>query len=396
MNLFPPIPGRRLRAAATAAAVVAAALLAAPPSSAVQADERQAERAESPSMKFLRFEPTADGGLLETSIVRYRNDAGTSVDLIGAVHVGDAAYYDLLNERFAAYDVLLYEMVMPKGADPARRDRPNEDIPMGMQLIGGLQKAVQMALDLEFQTDAIDYAARNFVHADLDLETFTRLQSEQGEGFLDIILGQMMEDLLSPKPRDGKGQPQVTFFEIMEAMEAPDSSRRLKLLFARELSRMDDMMAVFDPGGDGSVILDVRNERALEVLDEVLEEGRGEEIGIFYGAAHLKGMEELLLDRGFEQVGEPEFLVAWDMTLDGSGRRAMREKMRDRIVRNAVGGDVVDRAEADGGGEAGEADLMDTIRAELDALRRENEALRRQLDAVRRQNEALRERAERE
>src|SRR5687768_5087432 len=79
-------------------------LLALAPSPALAAQERgePAQDAEASSeAKFLRFEddPTG-GGTLQTSIVRYANDDGATVDLIGAVHVGDRAYYDLLNERF--------------------------------------------------------------------------------------------------------------------------------------------------------------------------------------------------------------------------------------------------------------------------------------------------------
>ncbi|MEM6313496.1 MAG: hypothetical protein AAF743_05390, partial [Planctomycetota bacterium] len=56
--------------------------------------------------KFLRFEPIGNGGELQTSIVSYRNDAGQTVDLIGAVHIGDTAYFQTLNDRFADYDAL--------------------------------------------------------------------------------------------------------------------------------------------------------------------------------------------------------------------------------------------------------------------------------------------------
>src|SRR5579872_4209827 len=51
---------------------------------------------------------------LETAIVRYvpkSGEGGVTVDLIGAVHVGDQAYYDALNKQMEQYDVLLYELV---------------------------------------------------------------------------------------------------------------------------------------------------------------------------------------------------------------------------------------------------------------------------------------------
>lgn len=403
-------PLRRWIAAGAAAAVAAAcfvgparALQPANTPDADQADQKADQKA-SGGERFLRFRkvPAAQGGggVLETSIVTYENADGVKVDLIGAVHVGDSVYYDLLNERFATYDSLLYEMVKPKGTEVADRAQARADgeVPLGMQLIGTLQQAMQMALELDFQVEAIDYAASNFVHADLDMETFLQLQAERGEGFLQMILQQMLNDLTRPPADDGYQPP--TMLEIMAALNAPDRARQLKLLFARELARMDDLTAMMDPGGDGSVILDERNKKAVEVLDARIAAG-DRNLGVFYGAAHLKGIEQMLKERGFEQVGEPDYLIAWDMTPDGSGRREMRERMRNTIVRNAVG----EAVEAEGG-EAGEGggvaaagadageNLLAAMKSELDALRRENEALRRQVEALRSQNDAMRRRLE--
>ncbi len=334
--------------------------------------------------RFLRYRNLRNGGVLETSIVTYQDEQGRTVDLIGAVHVGDEVYYDLLNERFAGYDVLLYEMVKPEGVDLANpQPQGDGETPFAMQLLGALQKGMQLALELEYQTDRIDYSADNFVHADLSLEEFTRLQRERGETFFDLILKQMLRDLTNPQAAR-QNQPQVSMFEIMDAMDAPDRSRRLKLLFARELSRMDDMTSVFSGDGGKSVILDVRNEKALEVMDEVLERGV-DDVGIFYGAAHLDGMEDLLEERGFERVGEPEYLIAWDMTLDGSGRREMRQRTRAAIVGNAAG---------EGAGDDVAAGAIAALRGEVKALRAENDALRRQVEALRKQNEALQDQAD--
>src|SRR5687768_15113098 len=75
--------------------LLAVAGFAPPPALAAQERGEPAQDAEASSeAKFLRFEddPTG-GGTLQTSIVRYANDDGATVDLIGAVHVGDRAYY---------------------------------------------------------------------------------------------------------------------------------------------------------------------------------------------------------------------------------------------------------------------------------------------------------------
>ncbi len=387
-------PGRarfRVGRLALAGGAAFALLLSPTLAPAQEAQERSREAApgqKAEQSRFLRFaKDPSGGGTLETSIVRYVNDEGDTVDLIGAVHVGDHVYYELLNERFKKYDALLYEMVKPKDADITRQDAAG-----GMSLIRTLQKAMQTVLELDYQLDGIDYGAENFVHADMDLETFLRRQSEQGEGFLELILRQMLNDMTRPPDPDRRPP---SMMEVMEAMSAPDRARRLKLLFARELSNMDSMLEAF-AGPDGqSVILDERNAAAIEVLDERLAAG-DTNLGIFYGAAHLKGMEEMLRERGFHQVGEPEWLVAWDMTLDDSGKERMRQRLRDLIVAEAVQDGRVPAGRAAAGGAAqGEQALqreLGAIRAELEALRKENEALREQVQTLREQNAALRER----
>src|SRR5687767_12127019 len=123
------LPSIFARALASAAAVaVALGFLgrpaqAEPPTQDQHATSPRPDKKQVEAQKFLRFKPDpAGGGTLETSIVRYANDEGDTVDLIGAVHVGDRAYYDLLNERFKNYDALLYEMVKPRDADMSQRE----------------------------------------------------------------------------------------------------------------------------------------------------------------------------------------------------------------------------------------------------------------------------------
>ena len=59
---------------------------------------------------------------LETAIVRFRDKSqGLTVDLVGAIHIADKAYYDALNRRFKTYEAVLYELV-------AREDPPYETV----------------------------------------------------------------------------------------------------------------------------------------------------------------------------------------------------------------------------------------------------------------------------
>jgi len=69
--------------------------------------------------KFLRVKRDAKDNpvALETAVVRYASadGKGVTVDLVGAVHIGDKDYYDKLNKLMEQYDVLLYELVARRG-----------------------------------------------------------------------------------------------------------------------------------------------------------------------------------------------------------------------------------------------------------------------------------------
>ena len=133
---------------------------------------------QSESLDFIRFKENDFNASLETASAKYINDDGVEVELIGVVHIADKKYYQEFNEQFKKYDSLLYEMV---GGDP---DKPltKEDLTANKKnpmrffqlLIGGMMK-------LDFQLDHIDYTAKNFIHADMTMETFQERQKAKGE-----------------------------------------------------------------------------------------------------------------------------------------------------------------------------------------------------------------------
>jgi len=254
--------------------------------------------------EFLRYVDDAKHPRLEAAIVTYRNADGVTVHLIAAVHVGEKSYYDGLNKTFKAYDALLYEMVKPKEMPAPVRGQKSGS------MVSAFQRFLTDVLKLEFQLDGIDYSAPNFVHADLDVETFYKLQEERGESLFTLMLQSMMSQMA----RAGQpgAPPPITIFDLLAAMNRPDSARQYKLLLARQFQDIEAQVAGLE-GPNGSVLLTERNKAALRVLKETIEAGK-KDIGVFYGAGHMHGLEEALVnDIGFERVGT-EWRVAWDMT----------------------------------------------------------------------------------
>jgi hypothetical protein len=264
-----------------------------------------AEETAAASSTFTRFIDDGSGeGRFETAITRYGRGDGAEVALIAVVHVADAGYYRDLEKHFESYDALLYEMIKDKDFQPGPETRASG-------LLSFFQRGLKNVLGLEFQLDAIDYSKKNFVHADLDPETFFRLQRERGESIITLMFRAMMEDF--KRRSTGKGPRQLGMVELIAAFASDDSARMLKYLLAQQLEDIEGLLAGIEgKDGKGSVIVTERNKAALRVLKDELAAGK-KKLGIFYGAAHMPDLERrLVTELGFEKKGE-RWLTAWDI-----------------------------------------------------------------------------------
>ncbi len=247
---------------------------------------------------FIRVDEDAKAARLQTAVTRYEKD-GASVDLIGAVHIADAAYYKGLGERFEGYQAVLYEMIggenanLPKDAEEKAAEKKQKDL-------SGLHKIYTMVarfLALTGQMESIDYTEGNFVHADVTAEEFEKLQAERGES----IIG------FAQKAQKEGGAKQPDTAKLMQAMLSGNSSK-MKLEIIHTLGGGDDQIKMF--AGESAIIGD-RNAKCLEVMDAELGKGR-KKLAIFYGAAHFPDMEKRLLEKGFKMTKQ-EWATAWDV-----------------------------------------------------------------------------------
>jgi hypothetical protein len=249
---------------------------------------------------------------LETAIVRYGSPSGQgdlTVDLVGAVHIGDKEYYKKLNKQFQQYDVVLYELVAQPGTVIPKGGRKKDD-PLSL-----IMQVVKMVLDLELQTERIDYTKKNFVHADLSPEQMAEAIQKRGDDGLTLILG-FTADLLrqenlrelqakqQPKAKPGS-EPDVDVFSLLLD---PDGPVKLKRMLAEQLQNLE--------GGLGptlnNILIADRNESALKVFQKELAKGK-KKIAIFYGAGHMPDFEKRLrLDFGLERKNV-QWVEAWDL-----------------------------------------------------------------------------------
>lgn len=252
---------------------------------------------------FIRFVEAESGDSLQTALVRYQRDDGVQVDLVGAVHVADRAYFDELNRRFTAYDVVLYELV--GGPHPGKKELRAGAADERFAWLERLQETLRRSLELEGQLDCIDYGAANFLHADLSTEAFFESQQERQESFL----GLWLKALQAQKAAAGE-RPQPGLAVLLRILFSGDSATEMKRLIGREFDGLEPVLAGVEAGG-GTTLVGERNRHALEVTQREVANGR-RRLAIFYGAAHLPDLEKRLLALGFRRE-RIDYLKAWHL-----------------------------------------------------------------------------------
>lgn len=237
---------------------------------------------------------------LQVAIVSYTAKDGADdlrVDLVGAIHVGDADYYAELNQRFENYESVLYELVAPEGTviTPETKSK---------SAISSLQRGIRTMLGLAYQLEEVNYMQPNFVHADLTPDEMSASMDERGESLYSYFW-QAFFAAHHEMNRDPLG---LWGIKSMSAALNTDSDNPLKVMLAHDFADLDRFNGMF--GEDSaSAIIGARNERAIEVLRGELDDSK-RSIAILYGAAHMRDLENRLLELGFS-TGETTWVDAW-------------------------------------------------------------------------------------
>lgn len=287
--------------------------------------------------QHIRYAPPAVGkaGGLDIAITEYRPaDGGPSVALVGVVHVADAYYFDALQQELDRFPTVLYEGVKPE-------DFTKEDWQRSFREGGGeaarLQRDLAGWFGFEYQLEALDYSRKNFVHADMSMEDFL---AEGGGSLLPGIAGAAAdakrsdgttasEDAVTTRadaqPGDAGREAvepvgaigtdiRATWNAVKQfgdvALGTPGPLRSLaRKMFAETMGTTDIGRVLEMRPGFSELILIRRNEVVMKRLMEVLPTTEGP-IAIFYGAAHMRDLEERLAKLGYER-GKARWLRAW-------------------------------------------------------------------------------------
>jgi len=264
--------------------------------------------------EFLRMKAGDSGEplALQTAITRFRPKSGDAIiDLIGAVHIGEAEYYTTLNKQFELYDVVLYELVAPQGTRVPKGGKKGAGNPLSF-----LQQSAQRMLGLESQLAKIDYQKENFTHADMSPTEMSKKMDERGETPLTVGLSALSEMLRNQNKmaneKTSSSNPiadQIASESIFELMGNP---LKMKTMMAQQFTETGVMENGLGTTLNRMLIVD-RNSAALKVLQKELAKGK-QKIAIFYGAAHMPDFEKRLVgDLGMKRT-QQVWIDAWDLT----------------------------------------------------------------------------------
>ncbi len=261
----------------------------------------------SDAMEYVRL-TRSDGGeplALQTAVVRLvPGKEGPDidyVDLIGAVHIGEHDYYRRINGLFRQYDVVLYELVAPRGTRIPRGGGKNRSV------IGGMQHGMRKLLGLGLQLEDVDYHLPNLVHADLTPDEFRASMARRNESISGMIGKAWLAGMGRQRSSAGMRNQMTLFRNLLSG----DSHKALKVWFASEMADMNAMQKAVE-GQNGSTLLAERNRKAVQVLREEIEKGH-RRIAIFYGAAHLAGIQSLIEKELGLKPAKIAWLDAWDL-----------------------------------------------------------------------------------
>lgn len=303
--------------------------------------------------EFTRYDGYGDvAGTLETSVTTWRREGGPAIRLVGAIHIGDAAYYANVQEVLGEADLVLFELVKPEAMDVRDLD------PSGGDMYGPLAETIGLASQMQ----SLDYRQDNFRWLDMSAETFAaRLQaivqraSERlskifsgGSSALDfagalraappaVQRAFAAAAIRFAPPARSADDPIAQILEIVllplraeKAWYAATSSEKAfedkyKHAVAGSLDQGDpttefDALRGQDPVTDilidaldelFHVMLIERNQVVIDGVKALLDSGEAHaNVSIFYGAAHNPGLAEGLQAMGFARDEEIRWLPA--------------------------------------------------------------------------------------
>jgi hypothetical protein len=275
-------------------------------------EHKKVKKKSLPTSSFIRITRDSDGKplTLETAIIDFEPrknrqwfGKNRQVSLVGAVHIGEKSFYNTLNKELSTYDKVLYELLGPKGAKPAKAP------PGHVDLLSGFQYILTDYFSMSHQVDLIDYTPPNFVHADLAMPDLIKEGKKRGETPLTIGAGLLLDFARTYNEITSTTAPSSNSNPINNALNA--SPQELLVQLAESMAA-DNGKGIEIGETLSPYVLDIRNKEALRVLKQEYDKGH-KKIAIFYGVAHLPELEKSLQENFDLMKVRQQWVVAWKL-----------------------------------------------------------------------------------
>lgn len=282
---------------------------------------------------------------------------GPSLWLVGVSHIGEASYYQTLQQLLETNRVVLFEGVGLKTSGDGGRSRasgpgksvsrPSAQDPLRRDALDhSLQGTLARSLGLVFQLTAIDYSRPHFRNSDLTRADLERLISgpepekpASKQASIDHSSNEAEEQfaILMQAMEEGSWLNSMAKFLLGFIESSPQMRGLARLAMIEMLGGVGgdfESLARVNPGIQGllEVLVQARNAKVMEDLSSWLRRRHPPaSIAIFYGAAHMKDFESRLRESFHYVAREEVWLTAFGVDFQQSGigtaERAMIRSM---------------------------------------------------------------------
>lgn len=259
---------------------------------------------------------------------------GPRLRLVGAVHIASRAYYTDVQAVLDAADWVLFEGVSESPddfkRDPAARKKDH------------LYTKIADALGLITQFEGVDYRREHFINADLSpRQMLDLLEADIAKGGETAVAARAAKEqfgaLTKMMQGGGTGMTGMMVNLMLSLVErSPKMRATLLLTLASVDPESDPGMGMGGKGAArlGKLILEDRNQAVIESLREYIHQLEANRtVAVFYGAAHLRGLEDALIRRLGYIPAETRWLTAFEVDAATAGLSDKEVEEIGRTVR---------------------------------------------------------------
>lgn len=251
------------------------------------------------------YQTEPDTYLLQTGrrVFKPASGRGPTIELLGAAHIGEPAYYAAIQQRMDRADAVLFEQVIDE------RKPPNQLTPeeSAKRRAGSAYHRLAGLVGLSSQQELVRYDRKHFERCDMTLQQMRALlETEVAKGGKEAAEANAALREFDSLMKALRGDSWLVNF----AFWAADKSEHLKasLKFSLVVKTPGAKEGLGLPSRLTQLINEDRSAHVLRDLPKFLTtRPAAKHLVIFYGAAHLPALAQGLLERGYVPAGP----VAW-------------------------------------------------------------------------------------